>query len=126
MTQHLNAQVVVAASESADYDFVTAVNVDETFHYTTVQLKEVAPEDRNSRSSLDDVRRSAAKYSGTGTVLLVHLNRRGLMPLADLDLGEAPFSEVWFLWCASPDHQEWCLWAQSLSTVGPVRFQYPS
>ena len=113
--------------EEGDHDCVLAWDHDGTQRFTPVQLKELPPADLNASITIADLLAGVTKkYAKTDTVLVVHLNRRGSVPLADLVLAESPFKEAWFLWCSSDDQDCWCIWGESLAETGPVEFRYPT
>lgn len=121
----VGTRVLVAPAEGQDYDFVAAWTLGDTLHYSPAQLKEQPPADLNPSITLRELFEGLWKYAESDTILVVHLNRRDQVPLHELSTDAGPFSEVWYIWCASEDQNRWCIWGKALQEVGAVEFPYP-
>jgi hypothetical protein len=121
----VGAPVLVAPGETEDCDFITVATVDDTSHYTCVQLKELAPEDLNPSQTLEQLIRGLQDLPKSDTVLAIHLNRRGSIPLSDLVAGRVPFSELWFFWASDPTLTRWHLFGDAMAAPALHSFDYP-
>jgi hypothetical protein len=126
MAQLVGTKVYYAPVEEADYDFVSMYVVDDTQHFTPVQLKEVPPSDLSANVSLTSVIAGLEKYTHSDTVLAINYNRRQRLDLSELELPEVPFAKIWVFGCTSPDHSSWVLMGDFRSEPQQIEFAYPT
>jgi hypothetical protein len=55
-------------------------------------------------------------------VLLIRLNRKEDVDLAQLPLDRLPFRELWFLWQSSADGAQWSILGDALGH--PIRYDF--
>jgi hypothetical protein len=66
------------------------------------------------------------KYPRTDTVLAVLLNQPAELEVAELSSLYIPFSQVWLVWCESPDHEHWAIQGDIRASSTKYRFTYPA
>ena len=132
LSERFGLQIKFAPVEDEDFDFVATWLAEETQHFCAVQLKEVAPEDLNPASSIDDALSSISKYSNPHDLTVaIRVNRTTRFDPAlicvpnDLTLGG-----LWMFGCIAEDQSKWAVWGDFMTPrVGPVvgtAFEYPS
>jgi hypothetical protein len=126
MGRAVAGKVWVAPGEVEDCDFVTKTQAHGTEFFSCVQLKELAPEDRNSKQTLGDLVAGLANLPRSDTVLAIRLNRRGQIPFAELATVRVPFAELWYFWSAGPDGNDWRLYGDAMGSPALYEFQYPN
>lgn len=132
MDDRFNLGVRFAATEDEDFDFVATWRIDDVQHFCPVQLKEVAPEDLNPQSSMEDVLRSLAKYRDQRDLTIaIRLSRT--TSNFDPVLLDVPkhfsFAQLWMFGCVSVDQSTWAVWGDFMDiSRRPIMttFQYPA
>jgi hypothetical protein len=124
MATATGTKVYFAASESSDYDFVTAWHSGGQEHFCPVQLKELPPLDLSGAKTLSCVLSSLGKYQPTRTVLAVLLNQPAQLPIAEIPSEARRFKQMWLYWSTSPD--EWRIQGDTLAVPAIYSFQYPA
>ncbi len=126
MGQRTDQPVFLSRVESQDYDFVATWSVDETQHFTPVQLKEVVPSELNPTASIESVVRSLAKYvDSQDLTVAIHLNQRVYFDPQTLIVPPLPITGLWIFGSISIDQSEWGLWRDFLGQPEGSRFVYP-
>lgn len=125
MASVLGVKVFVAPGETEDCDFITRARVGDTYHFCCVQLKELAPEDRNPSQTLASPLDGLQGLPPSDAVLAIHLNRRTRIQSADLAAARAPFAELWFFWTPDPEVNSWRLFGNTMATALSYEFEYP-
>ena len=125
MSVAAGATVFVSPGESEDCDFITRFNVDDTAHFSCVQLKELVPEDRNPTQTFEGLIAQLQGLPPSDAVLAIRLNRRQQIPLAELAAARVPFAELWYFWASSADSSSWSLYGDVLTSPQLHSFEYP-
>ena len=125
----LNTSVLFSNVEDSDYDFVMKWVKDEKIFYYPVQLKELPPDDLNSKVQIENIIDKLKKYSGEGNLAVaININRKlkSFNLLQSLETNKLKIKELWYFGCKSPDQSKWFLYGNLLKD-NPlnVEFQYP-
>ena len=132
ISERFGLQIRFAPVEDEDFDFVATWLAEETQHFCTVQLKEVAPEDLNPVSSIDDALKALSKYSNAHDLTVaIRLSRATQFdPTSICVPNNLAFGGLWVFGCVSEDQSKWAVWGDFMAAaVGPVAgtaFDYPS
>jgi len=98
----------------------------DTTNFCPVQLKELPPEDRDPKATIEGLLSGLPRqYAPTRTVLAVRLSREGHVML-DRDWPAVPFAELWFFWASAPGGARWSIYGDALATPCQWAFDYPS
>ena len=127
MSERTGRKVFFSKGEFEDADFVGMWFDGDVQHFTPVQIKELVPEERNARATLDTLVRGLSMYSGRKDLtVLIHLNRRTHFKPESLVLPpQLPVAALWVLGCTDPTHSEWAIWGNFLEQAEGTRFAYP-
>ena len=122
----LGAKVLMARSESSDYDFVTCWRSDDVLSFCPVQLKELPPEELNANISIASLLEGLAQPSASSdTVLAVKLNREMRFEYPVQVPGSLRFRQLWFFGGVSEDQNNWFLYGDALAEAAFINFFYP-
>jgi hypothetical protein len=125
MSVATGAPVFVSPGESEDCDFITRFNVNDSAHFSCVQLKELVPEDRNQTQTFEGLIAQLQRLPPSDAVLAIRMNRREQIPLAELAAARVPFAELWYFWASSADTGSWSLYGDALTNPQLYTFEYP-
>ena len=131
ISKRFGYQIRFAPTEDEDFDFVATWSTSDTRHICRVQLKEVAPEDLNPKSSIDDVLDSLAKYADPRDLTVaIRLNRTARFEPTSFAVPTnlAP-GGLWVYGCVSKDHSKWAVWGDFVPANGgafETVFEYPT
>lgn len=132
ISERLGLQIKMAPVEDEDFDFVATWVVDETQHFCTVQLKEVAPEDLNPSSSIENVFQALNKYpSAHELTVAIRLNRTTRFDPSSIRIPkDLALGGLWLFGCISEDQSKWAIWGDFVfagdEPVAGTIFDYPS
>lgn len=122
----LGAKVLMARSESSDYDFVTCWTSHDVLSFCPVQLKELPPEVLNANISIGSLLERLAKPTASSdTVLAVKLNREMRFEYPVQIPQSLPFRQLWFFGGVSEDQNDWFLYGDALADAALFSFSYP-
>ncbi|MBK9442313.1 MAG: hypothetical protein IPN53_13805 [Comamonadaceae bacterium] len=127
MSERTGRKVFLSKGEFEDADFVGMWFDGDVQHFAPVQIKELVPEERNARATLDALVKGLSMYSGRNDLtVLLHFNRRTHFNPESLVLPpQLPIAALWVLACTDPTHSEWAIWGNFLEQVEGTRFAYP-
>ena len=129
--ERIGVQVRLSPTEDEDFDFVTTWEANDTQHICTVQLKEVAPEDLNPKSSIADALNSLKnRPDARDLTVAIRLSRTTSFDPASLVVPiNFPFGGLWVFGCVSEDQSKWAIWGDfmgaNVTPIGTV-FEYPT
>lgn len=132
ISERFGLQIGMAPVEDEDFDFVATWVADETQHFCTVQLKEVAPEDLNPSSSIENVSQALNKYSNPNDLTVaIRPNRATRFDPSSIHIPKSlALGGLWVFGCISEDQSKWAVWGDFVvAGDGPVAatiFDYPS
>lgn len=128
MSERTGRKVFFSKGEFEDADFVGMWFDDDAQRFAPVQIKELVPEERNARATLDALVQGLSMYSGRNDLtFLIHLNRRIHFRPESLVLPpQLPIAALWVLACIDPTHSEWAIWGDFLEHAEETRFAYPA
>lgn len=113
--------------EDSDYDFLATWRGDDKQHFAPVQLKEVVPERKNRRASIQLVLDSLNKYvNSKNLTVAIHLNQTGRFEPKGLRLPNIELAAIWVFWASSADQSQWRLYGNLLETPEFTCFAYPA
>lgn len=127
MAKRTGRKVFLSKGEFDDADFV-GMWFGEVQHFAPVQIKELVPEERNARATLDALVQGLSMYRGRKDLtVLIHLNRRVNFGPESLVLPpQIPIAALWVIACTDPAHSEWTIWGNFLEQPEETRFSYPA
>jgi len=126
ISKAFNIKISYAHYERSDYDFVAVRVDDDNLYYTPIQMKELVPENVNSKVSLEQELEKLKKYSNSkDLVVAIHLNRAGKININELTIPELNISELWFFGAADETQEKWHLIGNILRNPQYYEFQYP-
>lgn len=113
--------------EDSDFDFVAAWDEGDCRHYAPTQLKEVVPEELNSRASLQAVLDGiGAKYkTSNGLTVAIHLNQTGHFDPKNIVLPDLKIAGLWIFGAISEDQSQWFVCGDVLTGPTITIFDYP-
>ena len=118
--ERFGVQVRLSPTEDEDFDFVATWSTNDKQHICPVQLKEVAPEDLNPKSSISGVLASLAKYPDARELTVAirlsqtaHFEPSSLTVPTNLTLGG-----LWVFGCVSEDQSKWAVWGDFAGANG--------
>ena len=128
MSQRTGHKVFFSKGEFEDADFLATWVAANVQHFAPVQVKELVPEERNSKATFASLIQGLWKYTGTEDLtVLIHLNRRIHFNPVSVKLPlQLPIAALWVLACTNPAHSEWAIWGDFLEQVEETRFAYPA
>ncbi|MDP2015373.1 hypothetical protein [Hydrogenophaga sp.] len=128
MSERMGQKVFLSKGEFEDADFVGMWFDGDVQHFAPVQIKELVPEELNSRVTLDTLVQGLSIYSGRKDLtVLIHLNRRAHFKPESLVLPpQLPIAALWVLACTDSTQSEWAIWGNFLEQVEGTRFAYPA
>ena len=128
MAQRIGQPVYLSPSEAQDYDFVASWVIDDTQHFSPVQLKEVVPPALNAVASVQAaVDALSKKYVDSDDLTVaIHLNQRIRFDPAKLVIPSLKIAALWIFGAISQDQEKWVLWGNFLETPEGTRFEYPT
>jgi hypothetical protein len=128
MSQRTGRKVFLSKGEFEDADFVGMWFEDDVQHFAPVQVKELVPEERNPRGTLDALVKGLSKYSGRKDLtVLIHVNRRIHFNPDSLVLPpQLSIAALWILACVDPVQSEWAIWGNFLERAEGTSFAYPA
>jgi len=121
----VNAPTFVSKTEKMDFDFVMKWQSGSMDHYFPVQLKELPPDDINSRVSLDDIYDKLERYVGHHDLsVVICINRQTRFEFQPWNRPSNPrIKELWYLGCQSADQSTWFLYGSTLGR-NPQKFEF--
>jgi hypothetical protein len=127
MGQRIGQPVYLARGESQDYDFVASWVVGDTQHLAPVQLKEVVPQDINSKASLEAIIAALSKYADSEELTVaIHLNRQVHFEPSAVSVPSLHIAALWVFASLTPDQSQWGIWGDFLEKPVCTRFEYPA
>ena len=127
-SQVLKTPILLSKSEQRDFDFVMQWHKNNADHFFPVQLKELPPDDINSKVSVDDIYDKLEKYSGIQDLsVVIYISRRTRFEYPLWNREKKPsIKELWYLGCESEDQSRWFLYGSVLEKH-PLKydFRYP-
>ena len=103
-------EIYFAAVEDQDYDAVFTWNAEGVQNFAPVQMKEVVPEELNSKQQVKDVVSSLRKYvTSDDLVVGIKVNRNVRIEAKDLEIENLPVAEVWLFGATEPDEKRWSI-----------------
>lgn len=126
--ERVGQKIYLSKGEFDDADCVAYWNDGRADNFAPIQIKEVAPQDLNSKAQFQDVLNSLGKYSGTQDLsVLVHLNQQISFNPKKLTIPDGlKISSLWIIACISPDQSKWALWGNFLEQAEKSEFAYPT
>jgi hypothetical protein len=122
----LNTDVFHALYESSDYDCVALWERDGEQVFMPIQLKELVPESLKSTATLANELERLAKYvAPEDLVVALHVNRKGKLEFAKIQMPRLNVAEVWLYGAISPDQGRWFLYGNLLKEPEYYEFDYP-
>jgi len=124
----LKAPVLVSKSQDRDFDFVMRWQVEDADNFYFGQLKELPPDDLNSKVTLEDIFDKLEKYTGSDDLsVVIALNRRARIQLQPWSRSSKPkIRELWYMGCESHDQTRWFVYGSVLSNnPRKYEFKYP-
>ena len=123
----LGVKIYFADYESSDYDYVGSYFHAGRLTYVPIQMKEFVPIGINPKVQLQDEIDKLKKYrDSSNLVVAMHINRKGLFQLSDLDFTNLPVKELWFFGAEEDSAQDWLVIGNLLKpTAVWHRFRYP-
>ncbi|MDL1969482.1 MAG: hypothetical protein LWW94_00640 [Candidatus Desulfofervidaceae bacterium] len=115
-----------APNDNSDYDAVAKRIEGSEIHYTPIQIKEVVPERLNPKTDINQEIAKLCRYPvSNDTVVVMHINRAGLLNLSSIKLPELNIAELWLLGASSPDQNKWFIAGNLLDKPAIFEFNYP-
>ena len=124
----LGTEILFAAHESADYDYVGAYKHDGAVLTFPIQLKQLVPDRLNPSTSLQREISKLSKYvDAQDLVVAIHVNRKVHIKPQELDTSGVKVKEVWLYGQLQNDATTWLLFG-NLMTAEPnaYTFQLPA
>lgn len=128
ISERTGRKVYLSKGEFEDADFVGMWFDGDVQNFAPVQIKELVPEERNDRATLEALVQGLSMYRGRKDLtVLIHLNRRLHFRPESLVLPpNLPIAALWVLACIDPTHSEWAIWGDFLEQPEGTRFAYPA
>jgi len=127
MSQRIGQPVLLAPSESQDFDFVASWVVGDSQHLAPVQLKEVVPHDLNQTASIQEVVDGLTKYvDSEDLTVAIHLNQNSTFQPTKLVIPSLRIAALWVFAAITADQTKWALWGNFLESPEGTQFEYPT
>jgi hypothetical protein len=125
INKRYDIEVRFAVCEDEDYDFAATFLIDDTRHYSLVQLKELVPRSLNPSLSIDAIVASLMKYNGSKElVVAIYMNRDGRFDPTEVAVPvELSIGQLWMY--SDIGNGEWALWGDFMDrTTTPIGTQF--
>ncbi len=126
--QALGAEILFAAHESADYDYVGAYKKNGALFTFPIQLKQLVPDRLNPSTSLQSEIDKLSKYADAqDLVVAIHINRKVHFKPQDLNTSELKVKEIWLYGQLQNDASRWLLFGNLMAEKpSEYTFQLPA
>ena len=130
ISERFGLPIRFAPVEEEDFDFVATWSADQTQRYCPVQLKEVAPEDLNHKSSIDDVLKTLSKYSNAiDLTIAIKINRTSRFDPTSVKVPKnLKLRGLWIFASIADDQSKWAVWGDFMAAGKEpfgTNFDYP-
>ncbi len=96
--------------EDSDYDYVLTFEDEGSFHFVPLQMKQLPPNEVNSKVTLQEQVEKLKKYaSSSDLIVAIHVNRDVEVELAELVLDGLNIGQLWIFGNCTPDGRKWRL-----------------
>ena len=126
--QALGTEILFAAHESADYDYVGAYKHNGAVVTFPIQLKQLVPDRLNSATSLQREISKLSKYvDAHDLVVAIHINRKVHVKPQEMDTSGVKVKEIWLYGQLQSDPTSWLLFGNLMAaTPNAYTFQLPA
>lgn len=123
----LKTTVFFARSEKSDYDFISMWIVDDTQHYSPVQIKELVPQEVNNNIDLNKLISSLQKYKNSNDLTVaIHMNRKSTIDMSKIIIPHLDIRELWLFGALTLNQSKWFLVGDLLKDKNYYEFYYPA
>lgn len=124
----LHVQTLLSKAQQRDFDFVMRWRIDDVDYFYPAQLKELPPDNIDSKVTIEELYSKMEKYIGPDDLsVVICLNRRMHFKFEPWSGPSKPrVKEVWYLGCLNSAQTRWFLYGDVLKKYPrKYEFDYP-